>query len=60
MNPRLTKNRASTSVISHVLREDALLERPVHKCSWTRRYVLLVGQAFERNMKMMKFKNSRI
>jgi len=53
-----------TSVISHLLREDALLGRLVHKWSWTRRYVLpaakLVGQAFERNMKMMKFKNSRI
>jgi hypothetical protein len=62
MNPRLDKEQSKH--ISHLLREDALLERPLHKCSWTRRYVLpaakLVGQAFERNMKMMKFKNSRI
>jgi disease resistance protein RPS2 len=39
-------------------------KRPVHKRSKTRRYVLpttkLVGQAFERNRKVMNFKNSRI
>jgi len=62
MNPRLDKEQSKH--ISHLVREDALLERPVHKCSWNTKYVLpaakLVGQAFERNMKMMKFKNSRI
>ena len=39
-------------------------KRPVHKRPKTRRYVLpttkLVGQVFERNMKVKKFKNPRI
>jgi len=58
MNPRLDKEQSKH--ISHLLREDALLERHVHKCSWTRRYVLsaakLVGQAFERNMRWWSLK----